>query len=139
MYKRHCLLAAAAAWVVGLAALLCDHFQPVAPVIIGMHGLFGIAACGAICLALIPAARVSTRLISRWVYSLMYILAIVRVCLYLYESHPDGLQLALRPVRPVDDFQFYVCCCVIPLWVVRAAVLSAPFRRVNPNSNVEIA
>jgi hypothetical protein len=42
MYKRHCLLAAA--WVVGLAALLCDHFQPVSAVIIGMHGLFGIAA-----------------------------------------------------------------------------------------------
>ena len=62
------------------------------------------------------------RLISRWVYILMYALAVARVGLYLYEENQlctyCGAATAVASARPLDDFQFYVACCVLPLWVV---------------------
>lgn len=136
MCKRDWIWIAAAAWAIGLAALLCEYFEPNQPVVIGMRTLFGVAATGAISLVLIAEARVLggasdqelyrfTRLASRWVYILMYTLAMVRVGLYWYEAGQ------LRPVRPMDDFQFYVGCCVVPLWVVRAGVLAVPFKRFS--------
>ena len=130
---------AAAAWTIGLAALLCDHLQLMRPVIIGTHTLFGVAASAAICLVLFakaralegasfPELRQFTRLVSRWVYILMYALAIMRVVLYLYESSQYcalcNMRGAVPPIRPLDDFQFYVMCCVVPLWVARAAILA---------------
>lgn len=121
-------IAAAAAWVIGLAALLCDHLQPARPLIIGMRTVFAVATTGAISLVLITGARVLrrmsqaelysfTRMVSRWVYILMYVLGIARLGFYLYESSQHF-------VRPMDDFQFYIACCVIPLWLIRAAVLT---------------
>ena len=132
--ERDGIWLAAAAWIIGLASLVCDHLQPVRSVIIGLHALFAFATTGAIALTLITGARdlegmpqpqlyLFTRLVSRWVYILMYVLAITRVGFYLYESSQHF-------VRPMDDFQFYVACCVIPLWLVRAVVLSAPFKRL---------
>ena len=134
----------AAAWVLGVVSLLCDHFQAARPVIIGMHTLFGVGVSGAIGLVLLAKTRalegacqaelyLFTRLVSRWVYILMYLLAIVRVGLYFYESGQHcsfcGARGAVRPVRALDDFQFYVSCCVVSLWVLRAAVLSSVCER----------
>ena len=134
-HERDTIWFAAAAWVIGLAALLCDHLQPARSIIVGMRALFAFAATGAIGLILITGARAAqrasqrelylfTRLVSRWVYILMYSLALMRVGLYLYESSQHF-------VRPMDDFQFYVACCVIPLWLVRAVILAAPFKWVS--------
>ena len=67
---------------------------------------------------------------SRWVYIFMYVLALARMGFYLEESYQHCAACAVRhglnTVRPLDDFQFYIACCVIPLWVVRAAVLNVP-------------
>jgi hypothetical protein len=130
--RRDAIWFAAAAWIIGLAALVCDHLHPAWTVIIGMRTLFAFAATTAIGLVLIAGARdlegadrsqlyLLTRLVSRWVYILMYVLAIVRVGFYLLESSQHF-------VRPMDDFQFYIACCVAPLWLVRAAVLAGPFK-----------
>jgi hypothetical protein len=61
------------------------------------------------------------------VYILMYGLALARVVLYLYESSQHF-------VRPMDDFQFYIACCVLPLWFARAAILTARRVWVTPGT-----
>jgi hypothetical protein len=129
------LWVASMAWIIGLAAVVCDRFEPAGSLLIVlMRTLFGVATCGAIGLVLISKAQelagselyLFTRLVSRWVYILMYALAAVRILFYLYDvsqqcnpcsgHHPWG------PVRPLDDFQFYVAASVIPLWLIRAIV-----------------
>jgi hypothetical protein len=143
MHNRDRTWVAAAAWSVGLFAVLCDHFQPSPQVSMGVHALFGIVTCGAISIVLIDTARTLTgvphpalyqftRLVSRWVYILLYALALARVAVYLYEASGYCLlcraQEAIGPARPLDDFQFYVGCCVLSLWSVRALVLAVPFK-----------
>lgn len=143
MHDRDWKWVAATAWITGLAALLCDHFQPSRQLVIDMRTLFGIVVGGAISWILIartralagapqPELHLACRLVSRWVYILMYALAVARVGLYLYESRSCmacGAASAVAAVRPLDDFQFYVACCVLPLWVVRAVVLAMPYRQ----------
>jgi hypothetical protein len=74
-----------------------------------------------------------TRLVSRWVYILLYALAMVRVLFYLYEASQHcgscSATKTVDAVRPLDDFQLYVAFCAVPLWVVRTLVLAMPFRR----------
>jgi hypothetical protein len=69
-----------------------------------------------------------TRLVSRWVYILVYVLGIVRVSLYLFDvNHAQpGHSSHLPAVRSLADFQFYVFCSIIPLWAIRALVLTMP-------------
>ena len=126
------------AWVIGLAALVCDRYEPAGSLaIVVMRTLFGVATCGAICLVLIskgheladmpgPELYLFTRLVSRWVYILMYALAAVRILFYLYDlsqqCNPCSGHHSWGPVRPLDDFQFYVAASVIPLWLIRAMV-----------------
>lgn len=146
MHNRDRIGVGATAWSIGLFAVLCDHFQPPAQLSIGIHALFAVVTCGAICLVLVDKARVLagtsqrelhefTRLVSRWVYILLYTLALMRLALYLYEASRHYLlykaQDAIAPVRPLDDFQFYVGCCVVSLWSVRALVLAVPFKDRN--------
>lgn len=142
MHDRGWIWVAPTAWIVGLAALLCEHFLPSGSLVIAMRMLFGIATCAAICLVLISKARalasmsqlelyLFTRLVSRWVYILMYLLAAARVGLYLYDVSQHCTRngpACLGSVQPMDDFQFYVACCVIPLWMVRAMVLISASR-----------
>jgi hypothetical protein len=135
--------AAATPWIIGLAALLCDQFEPIRPLIIGMRALFTMATCGALCLVLISKARASAgtsptelylfaRLVSRWVYILIYVLAMARVGLYLYEVSQQcalcGVGGPTRAIGSLEDFRFYVASAVLPLWVVRAVILAGPFR-----------
>src|SRR5690242_12875511 len=135
MHDRGFIWVAATVWLIGCAALLCEHFQPSSPLVIGMHALFAVGTCAAICLVLFAKAHALAgtsqpelyqivRLVSRWVYILLYALAVVRMILYLYEAGPA--------VRSPDDFQFYVACVVLPLWLVRAVVLAVPFRGRAP-------
>ncbi len=125
----------------GLTALFCEHLQLASPFAEGIHVLFGgvtstaIAAvliCGAQQLADRPAGELYrfTRQVSRWVYVLLYVLAIVRVGFYLMdESYARvGHRLHHAAVRSPDDFQLYLWCCIIPLWSIRAWVHSALFR-----------
>lgn len=133
-------------WLVGVGALICDYLQLSWPLIVGARTLFATAVCATLWLTLIPRARCLagtsqaelyslTRLVSRWVYILMYGLAIVRVSLNLYDaSHQCFLcsaTAATGPVRSLDDFQFYIACCVVPLWLVRAIALTVPFKPVR--------
>ena len=145
MHNRDRIWAAAAAWSVGLFAVLCDHLQPSAQISNGIHALFAVVTCGAICLVLIDKARALagtsqlelyqfTRWISRWVYILLYALAVIRTIVYLYEA--SGYCLICNPntvgpvpVRPLADFQFCIGCCLVSLWSVRALVLAVPFNR----------
>jgi hypothetical protein len=120
-------VAASATWTIGLAAILCDFFQCSEPLIIAARTLFTAATCTAIGLALTPKHRAFTdahpaqmlllsRLVSRWTYILLYALALVRIGLYLCEAR--------APVSSLDDFQFYIVACVVPLWVIRTGVLA---------------
>jgi hypothetical protein len=138
---------AATVWAVGLTALLCDHLEESRPVIVGMRALFGIATSTAISGLLTPAARILTdapaielhlfvRWVSRWVYVLLYLLAAARMGFYFYELWQSSTLSAARqvvtPVHPLDDFLFYIVCCVLPLWVARALAIGRPFAGAAP-------
>jgi hypothetical protein len=139
MRERTLTWTAALVLCTGLTALLCEHFQLAQPLVEGMRVLFGLAATAAISIALLAGARRLedqpalqlyryTRLVSRWVYILVYVLGSVRVSLYLFDvSHAQlGHSSHLPVVRPLTDFQFYVFCSIIPLWSIRALVLTVP-------------
>jgi hypothetical protein len=143
MHNRDRVWLAATAWSIGLGALLCDHFQPSSRVSTGVRALFAVVTCGAICLVLIDKARALgevaqpqlyqfTRLVSRWVYILLYLLALARMAIYLYEASGYCMLCsaheAIGPVRPLDDFQLYVGCCLVSLWSARVLVLAVPFK-----------
>jgi len=56
-------------------------------------------------------------------------MATVRVGFYLLDSsEAQGMHHLHQVVRPPDDFQTYLWSCLIPLWSIRAAVLSDRFR-----------
>lgn len=108
----------------GLAALFCEHSGLAQP----LRALFALTTFVCISAVLVTGARrlaehtpaelyCFTRIVSRGVYILVYVLAIVRFCVYLLDpGHaPSGLS--------TDDFQLYVICCITPLWLVRALVL----------------
>jgi hypothetical protein len=128
----------------GLAALYCEHIG-VSPLLTeAVRLLFGIVACTAIAAMLITGARDLadrptlelrhfTRVVSRWVYVLIYILAIVRFCFYFLDSNQArGSHHLHHPVlRSPDDFQAYLWCCIIPLWSFRALVHSERFRKIR--------
>lgn len=127
----------------GLVALSCDHWQLPGSLPLEARTLFGIVVGGAISLVLFEKIRrpesitrrelyLWTRLVSRWVYIFMYVLALARIGFYLEESY------LLNTVRPLDDFQFYIACCVIPLWVIRAAVLTVPVLEGAPSDDHEM-
>jgi len=146
MRDHACIGLAATAWVIGLMALTCDYLQPSRSLIIGVRACFVIMTCAAICLALIPKARslagapgaelfLFARLVSRWVYLSMYGLALVRVGLSLYDATHHctvcGAQSTTASVRSLEDFQYYIACCVVPLWLIRAIVLAVPFNSIR--------
>jgi hypothetical protein len=155
MRDRDWFAVAAVAWVIGLGALLCEHFQLPLPFILNARMLFALVTCCAIFAVLIEKARslagapahelcTWTRMISRWVYILMYCLALARLCLYLGDTYQHcafcGVPHKTTTVRPLDDFQFYIACCVIPLWLARAVVLAVPFKsRVAKSCNESAA
>jgi hypothetical protein len=141
MRDRDWIWIAVAAGGTGLAALSCDHLQLPGSLTLEARTLFGIVASGTIALLLFEKTRhpenitrrelyLWTRLVSRWVYIFMYVLALARLGFYLGESYLHCATCvvphASNTARPLDDFQFYIACCVIPLWVVRAAVLTFP-------------
>jgi len=129
---------------VGFVALYCEH-TGISPLLTEtVRVLFGMVACTAIAAVLITGAadladqptlelHRFTRLVSRWVYVLIYILAIVRVCFYVLDSNQGrGSHYLHHPVvRSPDDFQTYLWCCIIPLWSIRALVLSERFRKYS--------
>ena len=128
----------------GLVALYCEHIQVSPPFAEAVRVLFGVVACTAIAAALIIGAldladqstlelHRFTRLMSRWVYILVYVLATVRFGFYLLDSSQSrgSHQLHHPVVRSPDDFQAYLWCCIIPLWSIRALVHSERFRTIS--------
>jgi hypothetical protein len=131
----------------GLGSLLCEHFQLPAPVIDIARALFVTSTITATGTALIIGARSApypsgpelewhVRLVSRWVYILLYVLAMARIVLHLLELHEvhagHGPHHPVEYVRPMDDFRFYIAVCVIPLWSIRALVLGMADRIRHP-------
>lgn len=117
-------VAASVTWALGLIAILCEVFERSEPLILVARALFATATCTTLCLALIAKERgwasadpvdrvVLCRLISRGTYALLYSLAFVRIGLCPWA-----------PARSLEDFQFYIVACVVPLWVIRALVLA---------------
>src|SRR5207237_422887 len=98
MSKRELIWLAGSVWTVGLIGLLCEHLHSSAVIINSARALFGVGACAATGLALVangshdPDPYQFTRWVTRWVYILMYMLAVVRVALSFGET----------PVRPLD-------------------------------------
>jgi cytochrome bd-type quinol oxidase subunit 2 len=112
----------------GVVALIYDHLQVSQPRIFNMHLLFGVAVTALVAACLLHGRRSLAhrpqdelhsyaRRVARWTYILLYVLALVRLGLDL--SAGSGF-------HPLDDFQIYVAYCVIPMWLVRAVVLSLP-------------
>jgi hypothetical protein len=143
MHDRVLRWALIPAFCTGLASLVVSNLQSAEGVAWDLRVAFGLVTAATISLALILGARARagcpevelyqyTRFVSRWVYIAMYLLAIARAILYQLESqHADALHRIhhpAAPLHPLDDFQFYVACCVIPLWVVRGIVLAMPFK-----------
>ena len=129
---------AATAWVIGWVAIVCDHCHTSLWLIVVMRTLFVAATSAALCLVLIPKARalagtggpelyLFTRLVSRWVYILMYALAAARLALCFYDliQHGGGSNSAVA-FRLPDDFEFYATACIAPLWLIRGLVLALP-------------
>jgi hypothetical protein len=125
---------------VGIAALLGDYYQLPQPPVFNLHLLFGLTLATVVTVLLVGKARalagttgpelyLFTRLVSRCVYVLMYVLAAIRVGLFLVEhAQAAASPVTAHPVvRPLDDFQIYIAYCVIPLWLVRTLVLLIPF------------
>jgi hypothetical protein len=139
MRQASCIWVAGTAWTVGLTALVAEHFHPSQAAIITARTIFGLVSCASLSFVLLQKLRAGTselemylfiRVMSRWVYILMYALALVRVCLYIYDvnqtcvhCHPGD---AMAPIRSIDDIQFYIAFIVGPLWLVRAIVLVGP-------------
>src|SRR5690349_15345861 len=97
MRNRDWISVAAAVWSIGLMALLCDHLRLSIPLVIGVRMLFVAATSCAIGFTLFNKARALagtsqeelysfSRLVSRWVYILMYGLGIARIALCVYEQ-----------------------------------------------------
>jgi hypothetical protein len=118
--------AAGLALCVGIVALIWDFLEIPQPRVFNLHLLFG-ATVASVVTAYLLHGRLAfahrppqelysyTRLVSRWTYILMYVLALVRVVLHL-----------LQPSHSLNDFQIYVIYCLVPLWLVRALVLAFP-------------
>jgi len=127
----------------GLVALYCEHIRVSPPLTETVRVLFGVVTCTAIAAVLITGSldladqstlelHRFTRLVSRWVYILVYVMATVRVGFYLLDSSQAREMHRLHQVvRTPDDFQTYLWSCLIPLWSIRAAVLSNRFRVIS--------
>jgi len=127
----------------GLVALYCEHIRVSPPLTETVRVLFGVVTCTAIAAVLITGAldladqstlelHRFTRLVSRWVYILVYVMATVRVGFFLLDSsQARGMHPSHPGVRSPDDFQTYLWSCLIPLWLIRAAVLSDRFRVIS--------
>jgi hypothetical protein len=125
----------------GLVSLLCEYFEISKLFVECVHVLFGATTVAATGAALIIGARSAARrsnvemhahirLVSRWVYILLYVLAVSRLGLHALELRhvhaKSNSHDSVEYVRPLDDFSFYIACCVIPLWSIRAWVLMRP-------------
>jgi hypothetical protein len=127
----------------GLLALYCEHIRVSPSLTETVRVLFGVVACTAIAAVLITGAldladqstlelHRFTRLVSRWVYILLYVMAIVRIGFFMLDSSQARGMHHLQPVvRSPDDFQTYLWSCLVPLWSIRAAVLSDRFRVIS--------
>jgi hypothetical protein len=121
----------------GTVSLLCEHLQLSRALVESAHVLFGVLAIAATSAALLAGGskrqcsaelRAHMRRVSRWVYVLLYILAVVRVGLHLLDLRPIHIDLnnmdhAVNVLRPPDDFGIYLACCIIPLYAIRALIL----------------
>ncbi len=125
--RRGLICLAALAFSAGVAALLCEHDWGSQELIQQTHVLFAVASFTAISAALVagvgetaghaaPALYLYTRSVSRRLYASVYGLAFVGLCLHLM---PTGRAQSL----PLEGFQFYIGCCIAPLWLIRACVL----------------
>jgi len=127
----------------GLAALYCEHIRVSPSLTETVRVLFGVVTCTAIAAVLITGAldladqsilelHRFARLVSRWVYILVYVMATVRVGFFMLDSSQTwGMHRSHPAVRSPDDFQTYLWSCLIPLWSIRAAVLSDRFRVIS--------
>jgi hypothetical protein len=138
MPKLNYTWVAITAWTAGVAALLCEHFHTSQLMTVLARTTFGIISCAAIGCVVLNKLRAPTgtsepevslfiRVLSRWVYILLYALALVRLCLYWYDvsqlsAHSHFIKAVGSP-RPIDDFQVYVGLVVTPLWLIRAIIL----------------
>ncbi|MEJ0008299.1 MAG: hypothetical protein WDM77_18535 [Steroidobacteraceae bacterium] len=131
------LLGAAVA-LLGLGSLLCDFLKLPQLKILNIHVLFGVVLLMAVARSLLlarPVPGVSgvdsfyfhTRRLARWVYGLLYLLAAVRICLYLVnnnESNRGPTMFNRFTTRgSVEDFQQYIGVVLLAICLIRLCAM----------------
>lgn len=116
--------------LIGLGSLACDFLRVPQHKILAVHWLFGAMLLAAVAWSLrkawhspegFDAGRfyVCARRLARWVYLLLYFMAAVRICLYLYAG------------RALDDFQVYLGFGLLAVCLIRVCAMFRP----EPGSN----
>ena len=123
---------------IGLGGLLIDSLRLPQPRMLNAHLIFGIALLGMVARNLLreslsgadlPAQRyyLYTRHLARQVYLLLYVMAAVRICLYLVESaeaKSSGRAFSYVLMRSsLDDFHVYIGYGLLAACLIRGSTL----------------
>jgi cytochrome b561 len=136
--RRPWPLAALLVFFLGLAALLADSLKLQQPRILNVHLLFGVVLLAVVARCLLShshALRNSrseqfylyTRQLARQVYILLYVMAAVRLCLYVIEAAEagNGRRVFSYLSRPgsLDDFHVYIAYGLAAACLIRGTAM----------------
>ena len=124
--------------LIGLAALLGDSLKLQQPRILNGHLLFGVVLLAVVARCLLTQSHslrdsrneqfyLYTRQLARQVYILLYIMAAVRLCLYVIEAAEAGnaRRVFSNLARPgsLDDFHVYIAYGLAAACLIRGVAM----------------
>jgi hypothetical protein len=124
--------------LIGLAALLGDSLKLQQPRILNVHLLFGVALLAVVARCLLSTSHslrdsrseqfyLYTRQLARQVYILLYVMAGVRLCLYVIEAVEagNGRRIFSYLSRPgsLDDFHVYIVYGLAAACLIRGTAM----------------
>jgi hypothetical protein len=131
-------LAGLLVFLIGLAALLGDSLKLQQPRILNVHLLFGVVLLAVVAHCLLTQAHalrnsrseqfyLYTRWLARQVYTLLYVMAGVRLCFYVVEAAETGnarrvFSYLSRP-GSLDDFHIYIAYGVAAACLIRGTAM----------------
>lgn len=115
---------------IGVLGLLSDFLQRPHYRILNIHVLFGVMLLSTVACELLHEWRSSmgnksndyyqfTRRLARRVYALLYIMAAVRLCLYVAGAHS------------LEDFKIYIAFGAAAICVIRVSAMVQSFQALN--------
>ena len=131
-------LVALLVFLIGLAALLGDSLKLQQPRILNVHLLFGVVLLAVIARCLLSKAHslrdsrgeqfyLYTRQLARQVYILLYIMAGIRLCLYVIEAveagHARSVFSYLSRPGSGDDFHVYIAYGLAAACLIRGTAM----------------